>query len=67
MLQGYVGFPLDNSLHLKMDGWNTFSFPFGFRPIFRGELLVSGSVEFLFSRRYISYYLSSERNLPVTT
>ena len=25
------------SLHLEMDGWNTFSFPFGaFRPIFRG-------------------------------
>ena len=33
--------------HLKMDGWNTFSFPFGaFRPIFRGELLVLGSVVF---------------------
>ena len=29
---------LTASLHLKMDGWNTFSFPFGaFRPIFRGE------------------------------
>ena len=28
-----------------MDGWNTFSFPFGFRPIFLGcELLVLGSV-----------------------
>ena len=24
-----------------MDGWNTFPFPFGFRPIFRGELAVS--------------------------
>ena len=22
---------------LKMDGWNTFSFPFGARPILRGE------------------------------
>ena len=22
--------------HLKMDGWNTFAFPIGFRPIFRG-------------------------------
>ena len=32
--------------HLKMDGWNTFSFPFGILPIFRGELLVSGSVRF---------------------
>ena len=32
--------------HLKMDGWNTFSFPIGFRPIFRDEvLLVSGRVE----------------------
>ena len=32
---------------LKIDGWNTFSFPFGFRPIFRGELgelLVLGRV-----------------------
>ena len=27
--------------HLKMDAWNTFSFPFGFRPIFRCELAVS--------------------------
>ena len=27
-----------------MDGWNTFSFPFGARLIFRGELLVSESV-----------------------
>ena len=26
---------------LKMDGWNT-TFLFGFRPSFRGELLVSG-------------------------
>ena len=24
-----------------MDGWNTFSFPFGARPIFRGELAVN--------------------------
>ena len=33
--------------HLKMDGWKTFSFPFGFRPIFRGFhlLLVLGSVK----------------------
>ena len=27
--------------HLKIDAWNTFSFPFGFWPIFRGELAVS--------------------------
>ena len=27
--------------HLKMDAWNTFSFPFGFQPIFRGKLAVS--------------------------
>ena len=27
---------------LKMDGCNTFSFPFGAQPIFMGELLVSG-------------------------
>ncbi len=31
-----------NCLHLKMDGWNT-SFLLGW-PIFRGELLISGSV-----------------------
>ena len=35
---------LTASSPLKMDGWNNFSFPFGARPIFRGELLVSGSV-----------------------
>ena len=31
--------------HLKVDGWNTFSFPFGARPIFSGfhSLFVSGS------------------------
>ena len=29
---------------LKTDGWNTLSFPFGARPIFRCELLVSGRV-----------------------
>ena len=28
---------LTASLHLKMDGWNTFSFPFGARPIFSCE------------------------------
>ena len=42
--------PKTNSLHLKMDGWNTFSFPIeGKRPIFRGYawLLVSGSVLYL--------------------
>ena len=27
--------------HLKMDGWNTFSFSFGARPIFRCKLAVS--------------------------
>ncbi len=33
---------LTASLHLKMDGWKTFSFPYGaFRPVFRGELAVS--------------------------
>ena len=25
----YVTLPETNSLHPKMDGWNTFSFPFG--------------------------------------
>ena len=33
----------------KMDGWNIQSFPFGFRPIFRGELLVSGRVIIILS------------------
>ena len=33
-----------------MDGWETIlSFPFGARPIFRGELLVSGSVSIGYS------------------
>ena len=35
---------LTASSHLEIDGWNIFSFPFGFRPIFRGEVLVSGRV-----------------------
>ena len=35
--------PETNSSHLKMDGWNT-TFLLG-RPIFRGELLVSGTVK----------------------
>ena len=35
--------PETNCSHLKMDGWKMY-FLFGFRPIFRGELLVSGSV-----------------------
>ena len=30
--------------HLKMDGWNTFSFPFGAKGLFLGAILVSGSV-----------------------
>ena len=29
------------------NGWLEYYFPFGFRPIFRGELLVSGSVSWL--------------------
>ena len=33
--------PETNSSHLKMDGWNTFSFPFGARPIFWVGILVS--------------------------
>ncbi len=28
---------LTASLHLKMDGWNTFSFPFGISPYFQGR------------------------------
>ena len=30
-----------DSSHLKTDGWNIYSFPFGARPIFSGELAVS--------------------------
>ncbi len=33
--------PETNSSHLKMDGWNTRTFPFGARPIFRGYKYVS--------------------------
>ena len=32
--------PETNSSPLKMDGWKTFSFPFGAGPMFRGELLL---------------------------
>ena len=38
-----VTLPKTNSSHLKMDGWKMKS-PFAARPIWRGELLVSGSV-----------------------
>ena len=37
-----------------MDGWKTFCFPFGFRPIFRGEMAVSfrkGTYEICFGQR----------------
>ena len=55
--------PKTNSSPLNMDGWNTFSFPFGARPIFRGyvDLLVSGSVIYLmkpdvfFTKRFPSF------------
>ena len=43
-MDGMGTLPETNSSHLKMNGWNTFSFPFGARPIFRGKPLVSGSV-----------------------
>ena len=44
ILQSYT-VPKTNSSHLKMDDWKMSFFPFGaLRPIFRGELLVSGSV-----------------------
>ena len=39
--------PETNNSHLKVDGWNT-SFLLGW-PIFRGELLVSGSVTIFFT------------------
>ena len=38
----FFSLPETNSSHLKMDGWNT-TFLLG-RPIFRGELLVSGRI-----------------------
>ena len=31
---------------LNMDGWKTFSFPFGFRPIFRGRAKLPGGTHF---------------------
>ena len=35
--------------HLKMDDWKTIRLPFGaFRPVIRGELLVSGSIPYIF-------------------
>ena len=42
--------PETNSSPLKMDGWKMYEdvFPFGARPIFRGELLVSGRVVVVF-------------------
>ena len=42
LILSMITLPETNSSHLKMDGWNT-SFLLGW-PIFRGELLVSGSV-----------------------
>ena len=33
--------PTTNIFALKMDGWNTFSFPLGFRLIFRCKIAVS--------------------------
>ena len=33
--------PETNSSHLKMDGWNTFSFPYGAKGLFSGALAVS--------------------------
>ena len=37
--------PETNSSHLKMDGWKTFSFPFGARRNLAGIMLVLGSVK----------------------
>ena len=45
---GYVSFREGNSLHLKMDGWNTFSFRFGIRHIF-------GCVGFSFQGVYLNH------------
>ena len=41
-----VTLPKTNSSPLKMDGWNTFSFPFGARPIFRGYVHAMFAVSF---------------------
>ena len=43
---GWVTLPETNSKSApeSLDAWNTMKFPFGARPIFRGELLVSGRV-----------------------
>ncbi len=56
-----------------MDGWNTFSFPFGaFRPIFRGKLKAVSFREFLFStvnflREPIEEFAHDARSLDVGT
>ena len=34
----------ETNIFASENGWLEYYFPFGFRPIFRGELLVSGSV-----------------------
>ena len=53
--------------HLKMDGWNI-SFRFGTRPIFRSELLVSGSVHICIQKivDHIIFTIvqSNYKNLP---
>ena len=49
---------------LKMDGWNTIAFPIGFRPIFRGKLLVSGSVTVPGSSRVDQLLRLGMGNLP---
>ncbi len=48
---------LTASSHLKMDGWNTFSFPFGMTYFQVLRLWVSGRVLHTNSRRYLSTFL----------
>ena len=43
-LFGILTLPETNSLHLKMDGWNTINSFWVPLPIFRGDLLASGTV-----------------------
>ena len=62
-----VTLPKTNSSHLKMDGWKMKS-PFGARPIWSGELLVSGSV-YIYIYMYMApshhqdYYIFSRNSL----
>ena len=47
MVSYKLAYPETHISHLKMDGWETILSLWGKRPIFRGELLLPGSVHHL--------------------